>query len=134
MGPYVFVIATILAITPILIIFKIAMERIKENPEQISKIQSRFFIGVALSEAIPLILIVYGFSNLTTVATIKDVYTPGLIIILFTALAAFFIFLQRAVGVPEDIKPVINSFSLVALAMTTAIPIIAIVALFSMIP
>lgn len=134
MSPYIFVVATIVAITPILIVFKIAMERIKENSEQARKVQSQFFIGVALSETIPIILIVYGFSNLTTVADINEVFAPGLIIILFTALAAFFIFLQRAVGVPDDMKPMVNSFSLVALAMTTAIPIISIVALFSMIP
>jgi len=133
MGPYIFVIATILAITPILIIYKIAMERIKENPEQIAKAQSQFFIGVALSETIPIILIVYGFSNLTTVASIEEIYAPGLIIILFTALAAFFIFLQRAVDVTEELKPMITIFSLIGLAMCTAIPIISIVALFSMI-
>lgn len=134
MGPYVFVIATILAITPILIIFKVMLGRLKENPEQSGKIQSQFFIGVALSETIPLILIVYGFMNLTTASSVEEIYAPGLIIILFTALAAFFIFIQRAVDVGEEIKPVVNSFALIALAMTTAIPIISIVALFSMIP
>lgn len=134
MGAYIFVVATILAITPILIIFKITMERIKENPEQRGKIQTQFFIGVALSETIPIILIVYGFSNLTTVSSIEELYAPGLIIVLFALVAAFFVFLQRTIGVPDDIKEVVNSFALIALAMTTAIPLISIVALFSMIP
>src|SRR5699024_7788179 len=84
MGPYIFVIATIVAIVPILIISKIAMGRIKENPEQREKIYSQFFIGIALSESIPLILIVYGFANLSPVASIEELYAPGLIIILFT--------------------------------------------------
>ncbi len=134
MGPYMFVIATILAITPIMIILKVTMERIKENPDQRNKAQTQFFIGVALSEAIPIILIVYGFSNLTAVASIEELYIPGLIIILFTVVAALFIFLQRTVDVEEELKQVIDSFAMVALAMTTAIPIISIVALFSMIP
>src|SRR5690625_3084335 len=134
MGPYIFVIATIVAIIPILIISKIAMGRIKENPEQREKIYSQFFIGIALSETIPLILIVYGFANLSIVASIKELYVPGLIIILFTIVAAFFIFLQRAVDVTEDIKGMVTTFSFIALAMITAIPIISIVALFSMIP
>lgn len=134
MGPYIFVIATILAITPILIVYKIAMDRLKENPEQNSKIYSQFFIGVALSETIPIILIIYGFANLTMVASIEEIYTPGLIIILFTALAALFIFLQRAVDVTEDLKGMVTTFSFIALAMSTAIPIISIVALFTMIP
>lgn len=134
MGPYVFVIATILAITPILVIFKVMIERIKENPEQREKAHMQFFIGVALSEFIPIILIVYGFANLTPVASIDELYTPGLIIILFTIVAAFFIFLQRTVGVAEDIKQFINLFAMIALAMTTAIPIISIVALITMIP
>lgn len=134
MSPYIFVIATILAITPILMIYKIAMGKLKENPEQVGKVQSQFFIGVALSETIPIILIVYGFSNLKMVESIEAIFAPGLIIVLFAALAAFFIFLQRAVDVTEDIKQMVNSFSLIALAMSTAIPIISIVALFSMIP
>lgn len=134
MGPYIFVIATILAITPILMIFKVMVGRLKEKPEQSSKIQSQFFIGVAMSETIPMILIVYGFVNLTSATNIEEVYAPGLVIILFTALAAFFIFIQRAVDVGEDIKQMVNSFALIALAMTTAVPIISIVALFSMIP
>lgn len=134
MGPYIFVIATIIAIVPILIISKIAMDRIKESPEQREKIYSQFFIGIALSETIPIILIIYGFANLSAVANIEELYTPGLIIILFTIVAAIFIFLQRAVDVTEEIKGMVSTFSLIALAMTTAIPIISIVALFSMIP
>ena len=110
------------------------MGRIKENPERREKIYSQFFIGIALSESIPLILIVYGFANLSPVASIEELYAPGLIIILFTIIAAIFIFLQRAVDVTDEIKGVVATFSFIALAMTTAIPIISIVALFSMMP
>ena len=81
-----------------------------------------------------MILIVYGFTNLSPVAGIEELYVPGLIIILFTIVAAIFIFLQRAVDVTEEIKGVVATFSFIALAMTTAIPIISIVALFSMMP
>lgn len=134
MSPYIFVIATIVAITPIMIVSKIAIDRMKQNPEKKDKIYSSFFIGVALSETIPFILIVYGFTNLSTVANIEELYLPGLVIILFTIVAAIFIFLQRAVDVTEDIRGIITSFSLIALAMITAIPLISIVALISMIP
>jgi F0F1-type ATP synthase membrane subunit c/vacuolar-type H+-ATPase subunit K len=134
LGPYIFVVAAILAVTPMLIIFKITMERIKEHPKQSAKAQTHFFIGVALSELIPIILIIYGFSNLTTVENIEELYAPGLIIILFTAVAAFFIFLQRVVGVTDDMKQFVHSFAMIALAMTTAIPMISIIALITMIP
>src|SRR5690625_5959092 len=134
LGPYIFVIATIVAIVPILIISKIAMGRIKENPERREKIYSQFFIGIALNESIPLILIVYGFANLSPVASIEELYAPGLIIILFTIVAAIFIFVQRAVDVTDEIKGVVATFSFIGLAMTTAILIISIVALFLMMP
>lgn len=134
MSPYIFVLATILAIIPILIIFKVSMERIKENPKMREKAQIQFFIGVALSEVIPIILFVYGFSNISPVQTINELYLPGIIILLMMGFAAFFIFLQRMVDVEEDLKDVINIFAMIGLAITNAIPIVSIVALFTMMP
>lgn len=134
MGPYIFVLAAVLAIIPILIIFKITMERIKEDPTQRTKAQTHFFIGTALSETIPIILIIYGFSNITTVSNIDEVYLPGIIILLMVGFATLFIFLQRTIDVEENTKEVVNAFAMMGLGITNAIPIMAIVGLFMMIP
>lgn len=134
MSPYVFVLATIVAIIPILIIFKVSMERIKENPKNRGKVTIHFFIGVALSEIVPIILVVYGFSNISPVQTINELYVPGLIILLMMGFAAFFIFLQRMTDVDEELKDVTTIFAMIGLALTNAIPIMSIVALVTMLP
>lgn len=134
MSPYLFVAAVILAIIPILFIFKITMESIKEDPEQKNKAQIRFFIWVALSETIPLILIIYGMTNLTPVATLNELYTPAIIILFMMGFAALFIFLQRTFDVEKHMKEFIHTFAMISLAVTNAVPIIAIASLFMMMP
>jgi len=134
MNPYIFVIAVTIAILPILIIYKVTIERIKEQPKQLAKAQTQFLIGSALSEVIPIILIVYGFSNLAPVEDIQELYIPGIIIILITSISAFFILLQRTVGVEKDIQGIVNQFAILSLSITSALPIISIIALVSMIP
>lgn len=134
MSPYIFVIATVLAIIPILIIFKVSMERIKEDPNNRAKAQIQFFIGAALSEVVPLILFVYGFSNISPVQTVNELYLPGIIILLAMGFATFFIFLQRMIDVDEELKDVANIFAMIGLSIASAIPIVSIVALFTMMP
>lgn len=134
MSPYIFVVAVILAIIPMLILFKLSMERIKDDPEQIAKVQTHFLIGAALSEAIPIILIVYGFANLTPVNNVQELYMPGIIILLIVSASLFFIMLQRAVNIEEDVKGIINQFVIISLGITNAIPMVSIIALFLMIP
>lgn len=110
------------------------MERIKEDPAQRGKAQVHFLIGAALSEVIPIILIVYGLTNIAPVETIQELYTPGIIIILTIVIAAFFIFLQRTFDVEESHKEAVNTFAMTSMAITNAVPIVAIIALVNMIP
>lgn len=134
MNPYLFVLATLLAIVPILVIFKVSMERIKENPRSASKSQVQFMIGVALSDMIPIIIIIYAFMNIATVQDITELYSPGIIIILSVIIALFFIFLQRIVDVEKEAKNIVDSFTLISMALVVSIPIISIIGLVSMIP
>ena len=131
---YIFVIAAALAVFSISIIFKISMDAIKEEPEKKNQVQTKFFIWLAISEIIPIILIVFGFINLESVPTIEALYVPGLIVIVLVGFAALFITLQRIVGVPSELKPFVKSFASTALATTISIPIIAIVAMMTMMP
>lgn len=134
MGPYIFVIATILAILPILIIFKVSMERIKEDPAQAEKAQINFIIGTALSEIIPIILVVYGFANIEPVTNIKELYMPGIIVLLTIGVSIFFMLLQRVIDVDEEIKNVIQIFTMIGIAFASSLPIMSIVAFFMMVP
>ena len=134
MSPYVFVIATVLALIPILIIFKVSIERIKEDNKIAQKAQLHFMIGAALSEIIPIIIIIYGFNNLTAVESIDELYVPGIIILLAMGISSFFILLQRIVDVNQDIKAIVNQFTFLSLAMTASLPIISMISLVLMMP
>lgn len=134
MTPYIFLIATVIAVFPILVIFKVTVERIKENPEKLQKRFMQFFIFVALFEAIPIVLIVYGLSQATSVQSIEQLYMPGILILLIISIAALFIFLQWRVGTDQELKSTIAQFAFIAFALTISIPIISFVGLLMMLP
>ncbi|WP_042143779.1 hypothetical protein [Paucisalibacillus sp. EB02] len=133
-SPYYFAFASLLAVIPILLLFKVNIEKIKENPAEIGKVQTKFFIGVAIAEVIPIILIVLGMMDLTAVSTMEELYIPGQIVILSLVFSPFFIFLQKSVGVPEEAKQVVNTFSFIGMAMANAIPFISLVCLIMLLP
>jgi len=126
---FIFAAAAIIAVIGINTVFKFNIEKVKENPDQIEKAQTNFFIGVALSETIPIIMIIFALVNAEPVA-IEDIYLPALIVLITMAVGALFIFLQRKVDVEEENKQVVNRLSLLAFAMSNAIPIIALVMMF----
>lgn len=133
--PYIFVTASIISILVIIIAFKINIEKLKADPESSGHVQVRFFLTVALGELIPIILIIYGFINIETVTGIEELYLPGLIIILAIVIAAFFIFLQKAVGVKDkQTQQLAHMFTMITLSLIMSIPIVSIVALFTMLP
>lgn len=110
------------------------MDALKESPEDKEAVQNKFFIWLGVSEVIPLILIVFGFINLETASTIEELYVPGLIVIVLIGFAALFITLQRVVGVPKELKVFVKTFSSIALVTANSIPLVAIVAMLTMIP
>ncbi len=134
MVAYYFVAAAVLAALPILTLYKVLVGKLKEEPSAQASIQQKFFIGVALSETIPLLLIVFGYINLTPVNSVEELYIPGLIVVFIMAYAVFFIFLQRNVDVTPEAKPIVQSFTLISLALALGVPIIALVSLFMMMP
>lgn len=131
---YLFVAAAALAVIPILFFFKISMEELKENPSEKNKIQANFFKWVAISEALPILLIVLGIMNLNSVSSIEELYSPGLIVVVLMVVAVLFIFLQKSIGVPQEVKVFVKTFAMIGLIITNAIPLVAIVFMVMMIP
>ena len=129
LSTYLFVAAAVIAVIGIMFVFKINLDKIKEDPKQRDKAQQNFFLGVALIESIPLILVVVGLINAEPVP-IEDLYLPMAIVILMMIFAAFFVFLQRNVDAREAQKQQVNTFSIIALMMANAIPLIALVMMF----
>ncbi|MDY0409455.1 hypothetical protein ACFFIS_01585 [Virgibacillus soli] len=134
MSPYLYVIATVLAVIPTAIIFKICTEKIKENPDRKERVQTMFFVGVALAELIPIILIVFGFIHMQQVEAIEELFIPGILILILMGFATFFMFLQRTFDVEKEMKNFMNTFAMIGVTLSSAIPIISIVSLMMMLP
>lgn len=130
MDLYLYVIAAAMAVLAILFFYKMNVEKIKETPEKVGKAHTNFFMGAAMSEAIPIILIIFAYTSIEPVQAVEGLIIPGIFIVLIMLFSVFFIFLQRSVGVPEESKSAVNQFSMIAIAMANAVPIVAIVFLF----
>ncbi|RDW22228.1 hypothetical protein CWR48_00540 [Oceanobacillus arenosus] len=134
MDIYFFVMAAILVAGSISVIIKINTRRIKEQPDQASKAQTNFFFGVAISEAIPLILLILGIMNAEAGSSVNQLYVPAIIIIYTIICASLFLFLQSKVDVVEANIASVTNFTAIGMAMVNAIPIIALVFLFTLTP
>ncbi|WP_085994085.1 hypothetical protein [Oceanobacillus senegalensis] len=126
--------AAVIAVLGILFSFKRAADGIKNDPENLEKYQRNLFIGAAISETIPIVLIVLGFANLQSVSSISELYVPMTIIIALMVFAIIYIFLQTRLDVDSHLKLKLITFGYTAMVLATAIPIIAMIQLFLMVP
>lgn len=134
MGAYLFAAAAVLAVLGILFVFKRNVDILKKDPDLITKVNNKLFIGVAISEAIPIVLIIIGFVTMETVSNISELMVPGVIIIMTMVFAIIFILLQTRIDVDEKSKSTVNSFGMITIALANAIPLISVAGLFMMMP
>jgi MFS family permease len=142
-----FVIATIIAVFGILFAFKNLMAHVREkiekgqevSGESLQQEQTRFFIKVAMVEAIPILLIVFGFMQIEQINVQAHNTLLQILIIVGIVIFAFIqiLFLKRdMVGQHDPISPesktLVNTLMMIGLAMVSAIPIVSIVAIFTM--
>ena len=131
---YYFTAAVIFSVIPISFIFKIYMDRLKENPDNRAEIQKNFFIRVFIIEIIPIILVMFGFMNMVPAETMDDLLLPGIIILVVIAFGVFFVLLQLFVDVPEELRGIYTVFTMIAMSLMLSFPIISVVAFFAMLP
>jgi len=131
---YIPVLASVIAVIGILAFFKRNLEKIKDNPEMIEKYQTNLFIGSAISEAIPIVLIIIGFVNMEPVRSVDELVVPFTIIVGLIVFSIIYIFLQSRIDVDENIMPVVRGFGLISASLVMAIPIISIVMLLMIVP
>lgn len=130
MAPYVFMLATVINVVPIVFLFKVLINRLKEDTSLKNSIMTKFFIGVAMIEVIPILLIVYGMMDQEKYP-MSEMVVPGAVVLLMMGLAGIAILLQRRIDVPAEAKETVNTFTFVALALAMSIPIISIVGLLT---
>ncbi|MBO0994160.1 hypothetical protein [Bacillus sp. SD088] len=134
MSPYLFAIASIIAVLSIIITFKLHLDKLKEKPEKQTEVQSKFFIGVAISEVIPFILVVSGFATMQPVQAISDLFIPFIIILFCILIGPSFVFLQTKVDVVKETKNVVMTFAMIGFALVVSIPIVSLIGLFVQMP
>jgi len=133
MAPYLFVIAAIILAVCTMIVFLSSVSQIKADPSSYEKVVQSFFIKIFMIEIIPIALVVYGFYLNHWVADFSELYVPLIILVATMAITAIFILLQVKIDVEEELRGRITTFGLIAIALANSIPIIGIVALFTMI-
>lgn len=132
LNAYIFVLAAVLAVVSIIVIFKINIDKVMKNPNQIATIQKNFFIGIALSKIIPVILLFYGIIKMTHISNISKLYIPWLIILGLVVYAFFYISSKNKLDVDQDTKLAISILVTIARPLTFSIPIMAAALLFMM--
>lgn|SRR5690625_4433346 len=132
LNAYIFVAAAILAVIPVLILVKVNVNKLIDDPEQFNYVQKRFFIGMALSKVIPAILLVVGIVNLTPVNDYSDLYLPWGIIVITVLYGIHFITAQKNINVGKQERLAINTLVSIARPMVLSIPLMAAIFLFMM--
>lgn len=125
MNAYIFVAAAVLAVVPLIIILKMTIKKLIKTPEDINEIFKRFFIGVALSKIVPVILLVFGIIKLTKGVDISTLYIPWAIILVILAFAVSFIAAQKNLDVPESTQVQINTLATIARPLIFSIPLMS---------
>ncbi|MGM0904054.1 MAG: hypothetical protein ACQEXB_23485 [Bacillota bacterium] len=141
---WLFALAAIIAVFGILAAFKNLMayvqQKIEANEEismqSLQKKQGQFFVKVALSESVPLILIVFGFISMDS-SKDQNIFIPLLLVLAVLIFALFQVINIRrnTLGYGEtstELKNIVNTLCFLGGALMSAIPIISIVALVIM--
>lgn len=131
MNVYIFVAAAVFSVIPLLVIFKVNINKLIEDPSQMPKVQGQFLIGVALSKIVPVILLIFGIIKMTTI-NMDSLYVPIAIIIIVVAYGLYFISSQKNIDEDKDVKLAVNTLTTIARPLIFSIPLMAIVFLFMM--
>lgn len=122
---YFFVIAVLIATGGISFISRKALYDVAQKPGNLQSIQTKLFIGVALVEVIPIVLVVFGFTNLDQ-STINPV-TPLILVAIITVINGGHVFktyLTLMGDADKQAKEKLRMLFMVCLPLLMAFPII----------
>lgn len=132
MNAYIFVAATVFSVIPLLIIITVCVNKLIADPKQALQIQKYFFISVALSKILPVVLLIFGIMKLTQVDDISMLYLPWLLIISLVGFGLFYITKQKNLDVSDESKIAILTLISIARPLLFSIPFMAIAFIFLM--
>ncbi|QSS98859.1 hypothetical protein IMZ31_12185 [Pontibacillus sp. ALD_SL1] len=123
---YFFVIAVLIATGGISFISRKALHDVAQKPDNLQSIQTKLFMGVALVEVIPIVLVVFGFINLDQ-STINPV-TPLILVAIITVINGGHVFktyLSLLGDADKQAKEKLRMLFMVCLPLLMAFPIVA---------
>ncbi|WP_066049128.1 hypothetical protein [Robertmurraya korlensis] len=140
---WLFVVASAIAVVGISFAFNQMMKQVQEKLENGEKLdlhtmqatQTKFFIQVAMAEAIPIFIIVYAFSLIgQTVET--NIMVPllvivGILVIAFVSLLRIRKDIMGASKISQESVGMINTLFFIGAALLSAIPIVSIVGIMT---
>lgn len=129
---YYFVIAVLIATSGISFVSRKALRNVSHHPESLQSIQTKLFIGVAVTEIIPIVLVVVGFTTLEQ-STINPI-TPLILVAVITVINGGHVFKEylSLYGEADKVKKEkLRMLFMVCLPLLLAFPIVAAVATMS---
>ena len=132
MNAYIFVAAAVFAVIPFSIVFKVHINKLIEDPDQINTIFRNFFIGVALTKIVPVILLVYGIIKLTDGVEMSTLYIPWLLIIIVSVAGYSIVSAQKNLKVDQQTQVAIDTLTTIARPLLFSIPIMSAFFIFLM--
>ena len=132
MSAYIFVIASILSVVPVILILKMTVKQLIENPDDINQIFKRFYTYIALSKIAPVVLLIIGMVNIEKGVEISSLYVPLAIILLVVTYALSFISSQKSLNIEENTQDKITLLATTSRPLILSIPVMSVIFIFMM--
>lgn len=126
MIPYIFMIAALISIFAVLIIFKLYLNRLIEEPETLVAIQRRFLISIGISKVIPIILLIFGMAKMSEFEQ-GNVIIPILIIVVAVIYTLYDISKQNNQSYDQKTQQAVYTLIFIARPLIFSIPLMAII-------
>lgn len=127
MNVYIFVVAALLAVLPVVVVFKKCVDKLKKDPHSMKKVQKQFFIGAAMSKIVPAILLMYGIIKMTPVDSISTLFIPWAIIGGTVIGSLIYIGSQKDPEGNKDVKYTVNTLVTITRPHLFTVPLMAVV-------
>jgi uncharacterized membrane protein YecN with MAPEG domain len=140
---WLFVIASAIAVVGISFAFNKMMQQVQETLGKGGKLdlnsmqaaQTKFFIQVAMAEAIPILIIVYAFTLMDQVnetnVIVPLVVIVGILVIAYVSLLRIRRDIIGIPNLPKESVGMVNTLFFIGAALLSAIPIISIVGIMT---
>ena len=130
-GLYYFVLASVIATFGVGFLVRNTIRKIFDDFGNRNAIQTKMFIYIAIIEAIPIILIIFGFLNIEN--STADLIIPIIIVAASTLLNILLIFstslpLANEINTSREIKEALSTTAYIGIALVMSFPIIFTVA------